>query len=152
MNYKIGKSDKNNIEEALNASIEAARAGEAGRGFSVVAGEIRKLSSSTTELVSGIDGSVKTLYSSIELLREEIENTKIAISENFEYAQNIQENFKQVTDCTVEVKDFSKHIITGIEYASSEINGAATGVGSVAEFVDSFGDKLNKLNLRMSKR
>lgn len=137
---------------ALNASIEAARAGEAGRGFAVVADEIRKLSSSTTELVNGIDKSVKTLYESIDSLREEIENSKTAISDNFEYAQNVQKDFKQVTDCTNEVKDFSKHIITGIERTSSEINGAATGVGSVAELVASFGDKLDKLNLRMSKR
>jgi methyl-accepting chemotaxis protein len=137
---------------ALNASIEAARAGEAGKGFSVVAEEIRKLSSSTTELVNGIDVSVKTLFESIDSLRDEIKNSKTAIHENFEYAQNVQKDFNQVTDCTDEVKDFSKHIITGIERASSEIDGAATGVGSIAELVASFGDKLNKLNLRISKR
>ncbi|MVX64482.1 methyl-accepting chemotaxis protein [Clostridium chromiireducens] len=137
---------------ALNASIEAARAGEAGRGFAVVADEIRKLSSSTTELVSGIDKSVSELYESIDSLREEIRNSKAAINENFEYAQNVKKDFKQVTDCTDEVKDFTKHIITGIERSSSEINEAATGVGSVAELVTSFGNKLDKLNLRMSSR
>jgi methyl-accepting chemotaxis protein len=137
---------------ALNASIEAARAGEYGKGFSVVADEIRKLSSSTTQLVSGIDESVKTLYESIDLLRKEIENTKIAIRSNYEYAQNVQMDFKQVTECTSEVKDFSKQIITGIERTNSDINGAASGVGSVAEVVESLGDKLEKLNMRMSNR
>ncbi|QAA33108.1 methyl-accepting chemotaxis protein [Clostridium manihotivorum] len=137
---------------ALNASIEAARAGEAGRGFAVVADEIRKLSASTAQLVSGIDNSVKSLYESIDSLRGEIDNTKSSIRDNFEYAKNVQNDFKQVTDCTQEVKDFSRHIITGIERTSSEINGAATGVGSVAEIVTSLGDKLDNLNLRMSKR
>ena len=137
---------------ALNASIEAARAGDAGRGFSVFADEIRKLSASTTELVSGIDKSVKTLYESIDSLKGEIENTKSAILDNFEYAQNVKQDFRQVTDCTKEVKDFSSHIITGIEQASSQIAGAATGVGSVTELVTSLGDKLTNLNLRMSKR
>ncbi|GFP76191.1 methyl-accepting chemotaxis protein [Clostridium fungisolvens] len=159
-NFEVIKEMSSNITNiasstnllALNASIEAARAGEAGRGFSVVADEIRKLSSSTAGLVSGIDESVKTLYKSIDSLRGEIDNTKLAIRSNFEYAQDVQNDFKQVTDCTREVKDFSKHIVTGIEHASSEINGAASGVGSIAELVSSLGDKLEKLNLRMSKR
>jgi methyl-accepting chemotaxis protein len=85
-------------------------------------------------------------------LKDEIETTKKSIQDNYEYAQNVQKDFVQLTDCTIEVKDFSKHIITGIERASSEINGAATGVGSIADIVSSLGDKLNKLNLRMSKR
>lgn len=137
---------------ALNASIEAARAGEAGKGFSVVADEIRKLSSSTTELVKGIDSSVKNLYESIDSLRDEIKTSKQAISENFEYAKNVQKDFKEVTACTEEVKNFAEHIIKGIDKTSSEITGAATGVGSVAELVTSVGDKLDRLNLRMSSR
>jgi methyl-accepting chemotaxis protein len=152
MSNNITGIAKNTNLLALNASIEAARAGEAGRGFAVVADEIRKLSSSTTELVSGIDENIKNLYQSIDLLRAEIENTKAAIRDNYEYAENVKNDFKQVTDCTSEVKDFSKHIITGIEKTSSELNGAATGVGSVAEIVTSMGDKLEKLKLRMSKR
>lgn len=152
MSNSITGIAKNTNLLALNASIEAARAGEAGKGFAVVAEEIRKLSASTTELVNGIDKSVKNLYESIDSLKEEIESTKNAIHDNFEYAQNVQKDFKQVTDCTNEAKDFSEHIITGIEHASLEINGAATGVGSVAELVSSMGDKLDNLNLKMSKR
>lgn len=137
---------------ALNASIEAARAGEAGRGFAVVADEIRKLSLSTTELVNGIDSSIKELYGSIDSLRNEIRDSRTAINDNYEYAQSVQKDFKQVTDCTIEAKDFSQHIIKGIEHTSSEINGAVTGVDSVTAIVNSLGNKLENLNLRMSTR
>lgn len=137
---------------ALNASIEAARAGDAGRGFAVVAEEIRKLSASTTELVSGIDERIKALYESIDSLREEIESSKVAIRDNFVYAQDVQKDFEQVTDCAMEVKEFSDHIINGIKRTSEEINGTATGVDSVVSLVDSVGNKLNELNLRMSTR
>lgn len=137
---------------ALNASIEAARAGDAGRGFAVVADEIRKLSSSTAQLVHGIDDSVAALYQSIDSLKGRIDHTTTTIQDNYEYAQNVQQDFKQVTESTVEVKNFSNHIITGIERTSSEINGAVSGVGSVTELVTSLGNKLDKLNLRLSKR
>jgi methyl-accepting chemotaxis protein len=137
---------------ALNASIEAARAGDAGRGFAVVAEEIRKLSTTTSELVSGIDESVRALYGSIDSLKGEIENTKNVIQDNFTYAKKVQEDFREVSNCSTEVKDFSKHVIIGIEQTSAEINGAASGVGSVAGLVSSLGKKLEELNLRMSKR
>lgn len=137
---------------ALNASIEAARAGEAGKGFSVVADRIRELSASTAGLVKGIDESVNSLYQSIEALSREIEVSKSSIQENLLYAENVRENFKQVSECTDEVKNFSRQITTGIENTSKDINGTAKGVHSIVSLITSFGDKLAELNIKMSKK
>jgi len=51
---------------ALNAAIEAARAGEAGRGFAVVADEVRKLSTETEKAVTQIDQGIQAVAASIE--------------------------------------------------------------------------------------
>lgn len=59
----------------LNAAIEAARAGEAGQGFGVVAQEIRKLSSSSTESIKKIDIILESIVNSIEKISGNVNKT-----------------------------------------------------------------------------
>ena len=58
---------------ALNAAIEAARAGEHGRGFAVVADEVRKLAEKTQRMASEIDDVIQMIIQSVEETRKEIE-------------------------------------------------------------------------------
>lgn len=65
----------------LNASIEAARAGEYGRGFSVVAEEIRKLSVTSKESIDKIDGIIKKITDSVHSIKSNI-STANEVSQN----------------------------------------------------------------------
>lgn len=66
---------------ALNASIEAARAGEAGRGFTVVAEEVRKLSEETNNAVNQINESLTGFIASINQVVEDIDTQYVVLEQ-----------------------------------------------------------------------
>lgn len=140
-----GISSKTNLL-ALNASIEAARAGEAGRGFAVVAEQIRELSSSTAELVQGIEDSIKTLYGSLENLQGEIGKTSDMIQNNIEYADVVTDNLNQVKECTYQTKEASDRIMAEINGMRSVIQGATRNVTSTQTAIGNIQDEIHTLN------
>jgi archaellum component FlaC len=93
----------------LNAAIEAARAGEAGRGFSVVAGEIRKMSASTSESIGQIDGVLKSINASITAI-----NTRITES-NTIFAKETDE-FGKILNSIEELNGTAKQLEALLEH------------------------------------
>jgi methyl-accepting chemotaxis protein len=91
---------------ALNAAIEAARAGEHGRGFAVVADEVRKLAERTQKSLSEIDISVSTIVQSINDVGDKMANN----AKNIEALADISKDVDTKIDITTEAMQSSTRV------------------------------------------
>ena len=85
---------------ALNAAIEAARAGEQGRGFAVVADEVRKLAEQSTASAAKIDKLVGTISKQVALVSESMKNQATKAKEDVNLADMSREDFGRVDEAT----------------------------------------------------
>ncbi len=81
---------------ALNASIEAARAGEAGRGFSVVAGEVSGLATQTTTIVQKVNDLLNDLKHESSELAHAMNVTKASIEEGITLSRRVDKKFATI--------------------------------------------------------
>ncbi len=106
---------------SLNASIEAARAGEYGRGFSIVADEIKKLADSSQESASEIGRIIKEMMESIRTVTESTEEVNTAISDGSIVVKSTADAMKVISTNVIELNSAIKNINEMIAKEEEEI-------------------------------
>ncbi|MGE5404755.1 MAG: methyl-accepting chemotaxis protein [Candidatus Saccharibacteria bacterium] len=118
---------------ALNAAIEAARAGEQGRGFAVVADEVRKLAEESAKASNKIADLINEIQAGVAQAVGQMQNAEVIISEQQAAVDETTQSFNKVLESVEQVTNN----IQSIARASQELNQKAQNVGAAIESIAS---------------
>ena len=126
---------------ALNAAIEAARAGEQGRGFAVVADEVRVLSKRTHDSTEEIRSMIDTLQNNSRQAVDTMQASTTLTTNSVEFAQAASDSLSQITLSITEISDMATQIASAAEEQRAVSEDISRNTQSVKELSDQLAEQ-----------
>jgi methyl-accepting chemotaxis protein len=138
---------------ALNAAIEAARAGEHGRGFAVVADEVRKLAERTSSATSEISQMIGSIQGEVDNAVESMNRANDKVNVGLRHSLEAGEQLKSIVKSITDLQDLAQQIATATEEmsATSEaINGDIQAVAGGARNISDGSNQIAQSSLELA--
>lgn len=122
---------------ALNAAIEAARAGEQGRGFAVVADEVRKLAERTASATQDINRTIRAIQGDTDTAASRMDGVRDQVAVGVELAEKAAAALRKINDGASATLDKIRDVAHAAQEQSQASNSIASNIERIAEMVDS---------------
>jgi methyl-accepting chemotaxis protein len=149
---------------ALNAAIEAARAGEQGRGFAVVADEVRKLAERTIKATEEVSEKVEAIRSESVQTTRSMESATGGVTETTGFMRQVGESLNNIVNAVLKANEQTAHIAAAVEEQSAASGEVASSIemssdiskeiesmaGSVMKEINDLSELVNELIMTTS--
>jgi methyl-accepting chemotaxis protein len=131
---------------ALNAAIEAARAGEQGRGFAVVADEVRKLAEKTGKATEEITEMIKKIQRETETSVQSMKKNQSEVEEGVKQASHAKDSLEKIVCASDKCLEMVRSIASATEEQSSAVEQVSASMENVAGSFGTSRDAVSQIN------